>query len=330
MAAAELVLVTGGAGFIGSHLCEGLLREGYEVRVLDDLSVGRIENVPAGCEFIHGSVLDESVVKHAVAGVAGVCHEAARVTIRGSVEKFCEDAETNLIGTLRLLKAAGQQGIRRFVYASSMAVYADSEQPVPVAESYPTIPASPYGIAKLAAERYTLMVGRDLGMEPVVLRYFNTFGTRQAYTPYVGVITIFINRLLKKQSMTIFGDGQQRRDFVHVSDVVQANLLALRNSDAPDTIFNIGTGRATSVLELAVLLKQKLYPEAEVRHEPPRAEELRNSIADVTLAERILGYNPKTDLSHQIDEAIDYVARMHGGLQAFKQPKDEGGRMKDE
>jgi UDP-glucose 4-epimerase len=248
------VLVTGGAGFIGSHLCEGLLREGYQVRVLDDLSVGKLENVPAECEFIQGSILDPNIVEQAVNGVTHILHDAARVTIRGSVDKFYEDAETNLMGTLQLLKTASKQKVQRFIYASSMAVYADSEEPVPISENYSQLPASPYGIAKLAAERYVLLTSADFGMQPVVLRYFNTFGTRQTYTPYVGVITIFITRLLKKQNLTIFGDGEQRRDFVHVSDIVQANLLALKNDSAVGETFNVGTGIGTSVNELAQLL----------------------------------------------------------------------------
>jgi UDP-glucose 4-epimerase len=303
----DLVLVTGGAGFIGSHLCESLLKQGYRVRVLDDLSFGKRENVPEDCEFIQGNILDPNSVGRALQGVSFVCHEAARVTIRGSVDRFYEDAETNLMGTLHLLKAAGQHGIRRFVYASSMAVYADSPAPDPVAETYTVVPASPYGIAKLAAERYVLMLSPALKIEPVVLRYFNTFGTRQTYTPYVGVITIFVTRLLQKKDITIFGDGDQCRDFVHVSDIVQANLLALNNSGAAGQIFNVGTGHGTSVNELAALLTARLHPDARIQHEDSRQEELRYSIADISKARSILGYIPKTDLKKQIPEVIEYI-----------------------
>jgi UDP-glucose 4-epimerase len=302
-----IVLVTGGAGFIGSHLCEGLLQQNYKVRVLDDLSVGKRENVPTECDFIQGSISDSTVLNSALNGVTHICHEAARVTIRGSVEKFHEDAETNLMGTLLLLKAAGNHGIQRFIYASSMAVYADSSQPFPVEETYSQVPASPYGIAKLAAEQYVLMVGHELGLQPVVLRYFNTFGTRQTFTPYVGVITIFITQLLRKNGITIFGDGEQRRDFVHVSDIVKANLLALKNDNAVNKIFNVGTGRGTSVNELAAMLISKIYPDAKIQHELARAEELRYSIADISKARNLLGYNPETDLSAQIPEVIQYL-----------------------
>jgi UDP-glucose 4-epimerase len=301
----ELILVTGGAGFIGSHLCEGLLGEGYQVRVLDDLSVGSIENIPRECEFIPGSVLDPAILKKATRNVAAICHEAARVTIRGSVDQFCEDAETNLMGTLLLLKSAGSQGVRKFIYASSMAVYSDSEKAQLISESHPTVPASPYGIAKLAAEQYVLMMSPQMGIDPVVLRYFNTFGVRQTFTPYVGVITIFITQLLNKQPITIFGDGKQTRDFVHVSNIVQANLLALKNNASG--IFNVGSGKGTTVLEIAELLKSKLHPDAIVKFEPSRPEELRNSVADVKRARSVLKYQPRTNLKVQIDEVIDYL-----------------------
>lgn len=301
----DLILVTGGAGFIGSHLSETLIGKGYKVRVLDDLSVGRRENIPKKCEFIHGNLLDEAVLQKATRNVMAIFHEAARVTIRGSVDQFDSDAESNLMGTLRLLKHAGNEGVRRFVYASSMAVYSDSRKPAPVPESHPTLPVSPYGIAKLAAEHYVLMVGKKLGMEPVVLRYFNTFGTRQAFTPYVGVITIFITRLLKKQGITIFGDGNQTRDFVHVSDIVQANLLALESRGATGNVMNIGSGRGTTVLQIAELLKNRIYSEAKINFEPAREEELRNSVADISAAKQFLGYNPLTNLDSQINEVID-------------------------
>lgn len=301
----ERILVTGGAGFIGSHLCRALLHEGYQVRIVDDLSVGKMENVPAGCEFVRGSIADDGVLEHATSDVQHICHEAARVTIRGSVDRFYEDAETNLMGTLRLLQWARKREVRRFLYASSMAVYADADSSNPVPETDPLVPASPYGIAKLAAERYLLLLGPAMGIEPVVLRYFNTFGTRQSFTPYVGVITIFITKLLQKHPITIFGDGLQTRDFTHVSDIVQANLLALRASNAPGHIFNVGSGKGTTVLELATILKQMLWPEAPILHEPAHPEELRYSVADITRAVSLFGYAPRTNLIAQIPEVIE-------------------------
>jgi nucleoside-diphosphate-sugar epimerase len=301
------VLVTGGAGFIGSHLADELLKKGHRVRVLDDLSFGVKENVPVNCEFIRGTILDRHILHEATRDIDVIFHEAARVTVRGSMDHFYEDAETNIMGTLRLLQAAAFSGVKRFVHASSMAVYADSSIPVPVSEDHPTVPPSPYGIGKLAAERYVLMMGPALGIQPVVLRYFNTFGARQTFTPYVGVITIFITRLLQKQSISLFGDGGQVRDFVHVSDVVQANLLAMQSPDAIGRIFNVGSGRGTTVLQLANVLKNKLNRDAVIEFEPERPEELRNSIADISLASNVLGYTPRTNLETQLSELIEYI-----------------------
>lgn len=305
------VLVTGGAGFIGSHLVENLLGRGYEVRVLDDLSVGLRENVPAGCEFFCGSILDGNLVRAAISGADAVFHLAARVSIRGSVDRFVDDAETNLMGMLHLLRAASDAGVRRFVFASSMAVYGDSPRPKLLNEDELLEPASPYGIAKLTAERYLFLLSKSLGIEPVVLRYFNTFGTRQGYTPYVGVITIFITRLLQRQNLIIFGDGSQVRDFVHVSDVVQANLLALESQDAAGKVFNIGSGKGTTVLQIADLLMTKLDRQVPLEFLAPLPQELRNSVADISRAQSLLGYQPATDLEHHLDEVVSCLANIN-------------------
>ena len=183
-------LVTGGAGFIGSHLAEALLEEGLDVRVFDDLSVGRRENVPEAAEFVLGDVRDLDSVEKALDAIDIVFHLAAKVSVRGSLENFHEDAEVNLMGTINLLEAAGNSGVQKLVFASSMAVYADSARPDPIDEDFEKCPVSPYGIAKLAAERYCILVGPERGVDTCVLRYFNTYGPRQNFTPYVGVITI--------------------------------------------------------------------------------------------------------------------------------------------
>jgi UDP-glucose 4-epimerase len=303
----KTVLVTGGAGFIGSHLCDALLAEGFAVRVLDNLSTGKEANVPAGCDLLRGSILDESSVRNAVREVSCVFHNAARVSIRDSVDHSVEDAETNLLGTLRVLNASGAAGIHRFIYASSMAVYADSPQAQPIPENAACEPISPYGMAKLASERYVLMLGKDLKIEPVVLRYFNTYGTRQGFTPYVGVLTIFVTQLLQRKPITIFGDGEQIRDFVSVADVVQANLLALHNAAASGQTFNIGTGHGTSVNSLAALLRARINPESEVLHNPARPEELRFSIADISHAKRVLQYEPRSNLAADLTQIIETI-----------------------
>ncbi len=296
-------LVTGGAGFIGSHVAERLVGLGVQVRVLDNLSVGVRENVPQGAELVVGDVRDAATVERALDGVDIVFHLAARVSIRASVDGFYDDAQTNVMGTLTVLQACAEQKVRRFVYASSMGVYADAPTPDPIPETHPTEPISPYGVGKLAGEKYLLCLAGVLGLEPIILRYFNTYGPRQGYTPYVGVITIFIKRLLAGEPPVIFGDGEQRRDFVYVGDVADATVLAAQK-DVAGEVFNIGTGRATSVNEVAALLCGKLNPTIRPEYAPAHPGELRYSVPDISKARRLLGYDPKGRLEDKIDEVI--------------------------
>jgi UDP-glucose 4-epimerase len=288
-------LVTGGAGFIGHHLVRALLDRGDDVTVLDDLSMGRRSNVPPAARFIEGDIRDPVVVRAALDGVDAVLHEAAIVSIRASVEQFVHDAEVNLIGTLNLLQQMAGCRIQRAVLASSMAVYADSPRPDPLPEHAPTEPISPYGVAKVAAERYWLLIGAQSGMTTTALRYFNTYGPNQTFTPYVGVLNIFIRRLLAGQPPVIFGDGEQRRDFIHVDDIVRANLAVL---DAPDAavagrVFNVGTGQATSVNEIAAALIDLLAPGIVPTHAPEQPGEMRNAVGDVSAIRTALGWSPR-------------------------------------
>jgi UDP-glucose 4-epimerase len=301
-------LVTGGAGFIGSHLVRALLGEGMEVVVLDNLSVGKRENVAAGAKFVEGDIRSSMDVTRALEGVEMVFHEAARVSIRQSVQQFYEDAEINLMGTLNLLRHCPGSHVRKFIFASSMAVYSDRATSAAIPEDFQTEPLSPYGVSKLAAEKYCLRFAFSHNMDCHVLRYFNTYGPGQALTPYVGVITIFIHALLKGEPPKIFGDGEQRRDFVHVSDIIQANLAVMR-SNKPCGIYNVGTGRATSVNEIADLLCQQLAPEIVPVHLPPQPGELRNSIADLTKIQADLGFYPKVNLVDRIGEVIETCQR---------------------
>ena len=289
------VLITGGAGFIGHHLAHALCARGTAVTVLDDLSMGKRANVPAAARFIEGDVRDAATVRAALDGVDAVLHQAAIVSIRASVEHFVRDAEVNLLGTLTLLQQMAGRPIRRALLASSMAVYADSPTPAPLAESAPAVPIAPYGIAKLAAERYWLLMGAQLGIPATALRYFNTYGPNQTFTPYVGVITIFIQRLLAGQLPVIFGDGEQRRDFIHVDDIVAANLAVL---DAPEAavagrVFNVGTGHATSVNEIAAGLIAILAPGRAPEYAPAQAGEMRNAIADASALQRATGWHAR-------------------------------------
>jgi UDP-glucose 4-epimerase len=297
------ILVTGGAGFIGSHVVEALVRDGTTVHVLDNLSTGRRENLPDGVRFFHGDLLDGHLLDQALEGVQGIIHLAARVAIRDSLIHFPEDAQTNLIGTLNLLKQAGVRRVKKFVFSSSMAVYADRDDPVPIPETYTQEPISPYGLSKLSAEKYVSLLARELGMQSVCLRYFNVYGPRQAFTPYVGVITIFIEHLLKGTPPVIFGDGEQRRDFVCVEDITRATLLAL-DADLGHEIMNVGTGTGTSVNQIARLLIEKLRPDLEPVYEPAQPGEIRHSIADISRIRDRLGFQPRARLQDKIDDVV--------------------------
>ena len=287
----QRALVTGGAGFIGHHLARALLDRGIAVTVLDDLSTGVAENVAAEARFVRGDVRDPATLEAALEGVDCVFHEAAMVSVRASLDRFVEDAEVNLMGTLALLRAMTRARVRSAVLASSMAVYADRPHADPVAESAPTEPISAYGISKLAAERYWLLLGEAAGIRATVLRYFNPYGPGQTFTPYVGVITIFVNRLLAGKPPVIFGDGEQCRDYVHVDDVVAANLLALERSAGGRT-YNVGTGHGTTVNTIAAELISRLAPGIEPVREIAQPGEVRNSIADIGAIRGELGFEP--------------------------------------
>jgi UDP-glucose 4-epimerase len=296
-------LVTGGAGFIGSHLTRALLASGRQVTVLDNLSVGRREVVHDAARFVHGDIRDQAAVTEALSGVDCVFHLAAQVTIRGSFDRFYEDLDTNVMGTAQLLRLADPAAIKWFVLASSMAVYADADAdaPAPIGESHPTQPLSPYGIGKLAAESVARQILAARGIPFTAVRYFNTFGPGQTYTPYVGVITIFITRLLRAEAPVIFGDGEQQRDFVHVGDIVAGTMAA--PGRAPGT-YNLGSGTGTSLNALAALLVRRIAPDVTPQHAAAQAGELRYSVADISAARRALGYAPSRALHSDLDDVI--------------------------
>ncbi len=294
-------LVTGGAGFIGSHLTRTLLGADRKVTVLDNLSVGRREAVPEGARFIHGDIRDERAVIEALADVDCVFHLAAQVTIRGSFDRFYEDLDSNVMGTARLLRAIDPAAVKWFTLASSMAVYADASSPAPIPESHATIPISPYGIGKLAAEGVARQILEARSVPFSAVRYFNTFGPGQTYTPYVGVITIFVTRLVGGQAITVFGDGEQQRDFVHVDDISAGTMATVGR--APGT-YNLGTGRGTSLNQLADLLIRRLAPGQHPGHAPAHAGELRYSVADISAARTALGYQPTRSLQADLDEVV--------------------------
>lgn len=300
-------LVTGGAGFIGSHIVERLIAEGMDVAVIDDLSVGRTENIPKGARFYRASILDASVVSQALDGVDVVFHNAARVSIRNSFDDAVRDAETNVLGTVSLLKECARAGIKKFIYASSMAVYGAAAT-LPVSENGSLSPASPYGTGKLAGESYLRQLAEHYGFEGVVLRYFNTYGPRQTFTPYVGVITIFITRILQGKPPVIYGQGSQVRDFIHAQDVAKANIHAMTKA-AHGSVINVGTGKGTSVAEISGLLLKRLGSDLVPVFAPLPGGEPDDSVADVTELERVLGFVPDKRIVEMIDEVIEEKKR---------------------
>lgn len=297
----EHALVTGGAGFIGSRLTAALLDSGLRVTALDNLSVGRRERVDARAQLVEGDVRDPAAVTEALAGVDCVYHLAAQVTIRGSFERFYQDLDTNLMGTANLLRLLDPAVVRWFVLASSMGVYADAETPAPIDERHPTAPISPYGVGKLAAEQVATQILGMRGIPLTVVRYFNTFGPGQAFTPYVGVLTIFITRLLAGNAPVVFGDGEQQRDFIHVDDIVAGTMAG---PGLATGVYNLGTGRGTSLNELARLAIEHVRPGVRPAHEPARPGELRYSIADIGAARRALGFAPRRSLATDIEDVV--------------------------
>jgi UDP-glucose 4-epimerase len=304
MTAWSHALVTGGAGFIGSHLTRALLAEGRRVTVLDNLSVGRRDVVPDGARFVHGDIRDERAVADALSDVDCVFHLAAQVTILGSFDRFHEDLDTNVMGTARLLRAVDPAQVKWFTLASSMAIYSDADSPAPIDESHPKRPLSPYGVGKLAAEDVSHQILEARGIPFTATRFFNTYGPGQTFTPYVGVLTIFVTRLLRGESITIFGDGGQQRDFIHVKDIV-AGVMATPGREPGR--YNLGTGRGTSLNQLAAMVLAKLAPGQKPQHAPAQAGELRFSVADISAARRALGFAPARTLQQDMDDVIEWV-----------------------
>ena len=314
------ILVTGGAGFIGSHVVEALVSARAEVRVVDNLSTGREANLSPEATFFQGDILDNAVLESSLPGADTVVHLAARVAVRDSMIHYHDDARTNLMGTLNLMRHCGVHGVRRFLFASSMAVYADPGGPEPMNENCRQEPAAPYGLSKLVAEKYVRMLAPRMGMKAICLRYFNVYGPRQVYTHYVGVITIFIDKLLRRTPPVIFGDGTQQRDFVSVHDVTRATLLALE-SDLDLETFNVGSGRGTSVNEVARLLISILQPHVEPLYESSRPGEIRHSVADISRIRDLLGFEPQENLADGIAEVIRWKQQAVG-----RSPEENHGR----
>lgn len=314
-------LVTGGAGFIGSHVSDLLLANGFEVTIIDNLVSGNRDQVPKAATFQEMDVTDERA-SHLVkeSGFDVICHLAAQIDVRKSVADPAYDSRVNIGGTLNLLEAVRQSGKRstRFVFSSTGgAVYGDLIAP-PTAEDAPKDPQSPYGTAKLSVEYYMGYYARVHGLETVALRYSNVYGPRQDPHGEAGVVAIFCNRLLDGTPLTIFGDGKQTRDYVYVGDVARANLLAatrpLPAIGALDArAFNVGTSVETDVVELARLLREIAGASVEAKHAPERPGEQKRSAVDVRKAQRALGWQPKMALRDGLTETYRYFAARRAG-----------------
>lgn len=302
------VLVTGGAGFIGSHLCRRLVKEGHEVRALDDLSSGHRSNLgDADVDLMVGDLRDPSTAQHAVEDAEIVLHHAAIASVQYSVERPLDEQEVNVVGTLRILEAARQAGVRRVVFAASAAAYG-TDPIVPKREDMPALPVSPYGLSKVAGEHYCRVWSHVYGLETVCLRYFNIFGPRQDPTsPYSGVISIFARQMLDGVAPTIHGDGEQSRDFTCVDNVVAANLAALVAPVAAGEVYNIGTGRGVTVNELVVALNQTIGSDLQPKHGETRTGDVRASIADISRARRDLGYEPQVSFEQGLEQTVDWM-----------------------
>lgn len=307
------VLVTGGAGFIGSHVCEAYLEAGWRVTALDDLSTGRRESVPAGAEFAELDIRHPGLAAlFDDGGFDVVNHHAAQIDVRVSVRDPRRDASVNVDGLLNLLENSRRTGVGRFVYVSSGGVVYGEPDALPVPEGAPKGPLSPYGVSKLSGEHYLFYYRHVHGLEGVTLRYSNVYGPRQDPHGEAGVVAIFSRRLLQAKPLTVYGDGEQTRDYVYVADVAAANLVLSRSplpepGSIDDVAFNVGTGLETSVNELADLLMRAVGSRVEVKREPARPGELRRSSLEVGRL-RGIGWAPSVTLEEGLERTYRHIA----------------------
>lgn len=309
------VLVAGGAGFIGSHIAEAYLADGWEVEIIDDLSRGKEANVPPGACFVRTDVRSPEARKRVAEGRFDVVNiQAAQIDVRHSVEEPAYDADINLLGLINLLEGAGAGGVGRVVFASSGGVLYGEAETVPTPETAPKMPVSPYGVSKLAGEHYLRALGALRGFEPVAMRYANVFGPRQDPKSEAGVVSIFVSRLRAGEPLTIYGDGRQTRDYVFVRDVARANVLAstatLPVPSDHDTIgFNVATSTERSVIDLAETVGRVVGRAPDIRFADARAGELMRSSLDTGKARRVLGWKPEHAFESGLAELISWFER---------------------
>ena len=308
-------LVTGGAGFVGSHVVDELLRRGHSVVVLDDLSTGSEENVACVRSKIDlrvGTITDLATVQSACVGVDYVVHLAARTSVPKSVKDPLETNYVNIDGTLNVLVAARDAKARRIVYAASSSAYGETPT-LPKTEAMAAAPISPYGVTKFVGELYAQVFGRVYGLENASVRYFNVFGPRQDPTSqYSGVLSRFMLAVLKGEPLVIYGDGEQSRDFTYVDNVVDETLRACETSGASGKVFNGGTGARITLNEVAKLLEKVTGKKIQARYEPPRAGDILHSQADISLARQVLGYEPRVLFEEGLKRTWEWYKGAYG------------------
>jgi UDP-glucose 4-epimerase len=309
------VLVTGGAGFIGSHIAEGYLREGWDVTVLDDLSRGHEANVPQGARFVRADIRSPEARQTLATGRFDVLnHHAAQIDVRVSVDRPAFDSHINVVGLVNLLEGAGEGGVKRVIFASSGGVVYGDPEVIPTPETAPKLPVSPYGVSKLAGEYYLRALAALRGFEGIAMRYANVFGPRQDPKSEAGVVSIFVSRLLEGQPLTVFGNGRQTRDYVFVKDVARANVLAATRSisnkgDFDGPAFNIATSVQRSVLDLATSVGQVMKRDPKIEFAEARPGELFQSALDVSKAKKVLGWSPEYKFDDGLRELVDWFKK---------------------
>ena len=298
-------LITGGAGFIGSNIVKRLLELYIETIVLDNLSSGSRENLLDGAKFIEGDVCNRETLGQLMLGCDHIFHLAASVGNKRSIDNPFSDSLVNLLGTINVLEAAKNLGIKRIVFSSSAAIYGETYS-LPIREDHPQNPDTPYGISKLAAEKMCLVYNKLFGMQNVCLRYFNVYGLNQRYDTYGNVIPIFAQRIMQRKPLTIYGDGEQSRDFINVNDVATANLQAAQARDASG-VFNIASGTKVTVNSLAALIQEISGVDVGLAHAQPRLGDVRASLADIRAAKEAFGFSPSIALRDGLTEYVAWV-----------------------
>ncbi|HVE11845.1 MAG TPA: SDR family oxidoreductase [Elusimicrobiota bacterium] len=311
---ADLWLVTGAAGFIGSHIAEELARRGKKVRVLDNFSTGKRSHMASFAgkvQLVRGDIRNPAACRRAVKGATYVIHQAAIRSVPKSVDRPTESHDVNATGTLNMLLAARDARVKRFVYASTSSAYGDATR-FPQKEEYKPEPVSPYAASKLCGEHYALLFTKSFGLEAVALRYFNVFGPRQdPESLYSAVIPKFMEQAYTGKPLEVHWDGKQTRDFTHIANVVQANLLAATTRDGVGHVFNIANGRTYSLLDVIAALEKIVGGKLERRHSPKRKGDVRKTWADISRARKLLGYKPKMDFDAGIRDTWDYFEKIY-------------------